>query len=192
LDSWTVGSWTILHHLYHLFHLLIAFSYLCSMKILFVCLGNICRSPLARGIMAHKADRLGLDVETDSAGFESFHRGDPADPRSVAVAAAHGIDLSDHVARMFTVKDFESFDRIYVMDRNNYEDVINLARDNNDEQKVDFILNLVHPGENRQVPDPWYGGKDNFEKTYKLLDEACEQLARDIATDHQYYKSIQS
>jgi len=161
------------------------------MKILFVCLGNICRSPLARGIMADKIEKLGLEAETDSAGFESFHRGEPADPRSLGVAAAHGIDLSGHVARMYTVKDFDRFDRIYVMDRNNYEDVINLARDQADEQKVDFILNLVQPGENRQVPDPWYDGKDNFEKTFKLLYEACEQLAREIAADHQYYKSIQ-
>jgi protein-tyrosine phosphatase len=162
------------------------------MKVLFVCLGNICRSPLARGIMADKIEKLGLDAETDSAGFESFHRGAPADPRSIAVASTHGIDLSDHVARMFTVRDFDHFDRIYVMDRNNYEDVINLARNQEDEQKVDFILNLVNPGENRQVPDPWYGGKDNFEKTFKLLDEACAQLAREIATGHQYYKSTQS
>jgi protein-tyrosine phosphatase len=162
------------------------------MKILFVCLGNICRSPLAKGIMADKIGKLGLDAETDSAGFESFHRGDPADPRSVAVAAAHGINLSDHVARMFTVRDFDHFDLIYVMDRANYNDVMGLARDNTDEMKVDFILNLVYPGENRQVPDPWYGGKESFEKVYHMLDEACGQLAREIATDHQYNKSLQS
>jgi protein-tyrosine phosphatase len=161
------------------------------MKILFVCLGNICRSPLARGIMEQKIKSLGIEAETDSAGFESFHRGDPADPRSIAVAVTHGIDLSGHVARMFTARDFDLFDRIYVMDRNNYEDVMNLARGIEDEQKVDFILNVITPRQNRQVPDPWYGGRDNFEKTYKLLNEACEQLAREIATDQQYYKSIQ-
>jgi protein-tyrosine phosphatase len=162
------------------------------MKILFVCLGNICRSPLAKGIMEDKIEKLGLDAKADSAGFESFHRGDPADPRSVAVAAAHGIDLSDHIARMFTARDFDRFDRIYVMDRNNYEDVLRLARDQQDEEKVDFILNLVTPGENQQVPDPWYYGKDHFEKTYRMLDQACDQLARKIATDHQYYKSLRS
>lgn len=162
------------------------------MKILFVCLGNICRSPLARAIMEDKIEKLGLDADSDSAGFESFHRGDPADPRSIAVANAHGIDLSDHIARLFTIKDFDRFDRIYVMDRNNYQDVINLARGPEDEMKVDYILNLVHPGENRQVPDPWYGGKDNFEKTFKLLDEACEELAREIEQDQQYYNSTQS
>ncbi len=84
--------------------------------------------------MADKIEKLGLDAETDSAGFESFHRGEPADPRSIAVASAHGIDLSDHVARMFTVRDFDRFDLIYVMDRTNYEDVMGLARDTEDEQ----------------------------------------------------------
>jgi protein-tyrosine phosphatase len=162
------------------------------MKILFVCLGNICRSPLAKGIMADKIEKLGLNVETDSAGFESFHRGDPADPRSIAVAATHGIDLSDHVARMFSVRDFDRFDLIYVMDRANFNDVMGLARDSKDENKVDFILNLLTPGENRQVPDPWYGGKENFEKVFLMLDEACERLVRVITTDHQYIKTLRS
>ena len=158
------------------------------MKILFVCLGNICRSPLAKAIMANKAKGLHLDLEVDSAGFESFHRGDPADPRSVAVAAAHGIDLTGHIARMFNVRDFERFDRIYVMDRTNYHDVMGVARDSQDEEKVDYILNLLSPGENHPVPDPWYGGKDSFEKVYHLLDEACDVLARQTAREHHYLK----
>jgi protein-tyrosine phosphatase len=156
------------------------------MKILFVCLGNICRSPLAEGIMADKARKHHLNVEVDSCGFETFHRGDPADPRSVAVAEAHGIDLSDHVARMFTVRDFDNFDRIYVMDRSNYQDVMGVARDSQDEEKVDFILNLVTPGENRPVPDPWYGINDGFQKVYRMLDEACEILAQRIASEHHH------
>jgi len=151
------------------------------MKILFVCLGNICRSPLAEGIMAEKAKRLHLRFEVASAGFESFHRGDPADPRSIAVAGAHGIDLGSHVARMFSVSDFDHHDRIYVMDRNNYNDVMALARDHEDESKVDFMLNLVYPGENRPVPDPWFGGKESFEKVYRMLDEACEVLINNIS-----------
>lgn len=155
------------------------------MKILFVCLGNICRSPLAEGIMADKAKKLHLGAEVNSAGFERFHRGDPADSRSVAVAAQHGIDLSGHIARMFTVRDFDHFDLIYVMDRNNYNDVMGVARDSEDEKKVDYILNLVNPGENRPVPDPWYGGKEGFEKIYHLLDEACDILAKKISADHQ-------
>ncbi|HPI86552.1 MAG TPA: low molecular weight protein-tyrosine-phosphatase [Bacteroidales bacterium] len=151
------------------------------MKILFVCLGNICRSPLAEAIFTHKAKQLGLNVEANSAGFESFHRGDPADPRSVAVARAHGIDLSEHRARMFAVRDFDHYDRIYVMDRNNYNDVMGVARDSKDEKKVDYMLNLVYPGENRPVPDPWYGGKEGFEKVYQMLDEACENLINELS-----------
>jgi protein-tyrosine phosphatase len=153
------------------------------MKILFVCLGNICRSPLAEGILAEKARKLALDVEVDSCGFESFHRGDPADPRSVAVAKAHGISLNGHTARMFTVRDFDHYDRIYVMDRTNFNDVMGVARDTEDEQKVDYIMNLVHPGEDRPVPDPWYGGQNGFEKVYDMLDQACEALVREIDRD---------
>jgi protein-tyrosine phosphatase len=160
------------------------------MKILFVCLGNICRSPLAKGIMADKIKRLDLNAEVDSAGFETFHRGDPADPRSIAVAAAHGIDLSGHIARMFSVRDFDHFDLIYVMDRANYNDVMAVARDSGDEEKVGLILNLISPGENRQVPDPWYGGKEDFGKVFRMLDQACDQLVKNISTDHQYYKSL--
>ena len=151
------------------------------MKILFVCLGNICRSPLAEGIFADKAKKLGLKVEVDSAGFERFHNGDHADPRSIAVARAHGIDLNDHIARMFSVRDFDHYDRIYVMDRGNYNDVMGVARDKEDEQKVDFMMNLVFPGENRPVPDPWYGGIEGFEKVFQMLDEACDALVKEIS-----------
>lgn len=146
------------------------------MKILFVCLGNICRSPLAAGIFRHKASLKGIAVETDSAGFESFHTGDGADPRSLQTAARHGIDISDHIARRFRVSDFDHFDRIYVMDALNYSDVMGVARNDADRQKVDFILNLVHPGRNLPVPDPYYGGRDGFEKVFQMLDEACEIL----------------
>jgi protein-tyrosine phosphatase len=159
------------------------------MKLLFVCLGNICRSPLAEAIFTHKAKGLGLNVEADSAGFERFHDGDHADPRSVAVAKAHGIDLNGHIARMFSPRDFDHYDRIYVMDRNNYNDVMGVARDTADEQKVDYMLNLVHPGENRPVPDPWYGGKDGFEKVFQMLDQACNALIKEISPSHLFTSS---
>lgn len=154
------------------------------MKILFVCLGNICRSPLAEGIMKDKVRKAGLDVDVDSAGFENFHVGDPADPRSSEIARKNGISLDGHVARKFTTRDFDHYDRIYVMDRFNYQDVMSLARNNEDEAKVDFILNLSHPGENREVPDPYYGGKDGFEKVFRMLDSACDILAKEIANHH--------
>lgn len=150
------------------------------MKILFVCLGNICRSPLAEGIMKDKIAKMGLKAEVDSAGFESFHVGDPADPRSADIARKNGFSLNGHVARKFTTRDFELYDRIYVMDRYNHRDVMSLTRSAADEKKVDFILNLTHPGENREVPDPYYGGKDGFEKVYHMLDAACDVLAEEI------------
>ena len=138
--------------------------------------------------MADKVKGLRLKIEADSAGFESFHRGDPADPRSIAVADAHGLDLTDHVARLFTVSDFDNFDMIYVMDRTNYRDVMGMARNSQDESKVDYILNLLTPGENRPVPDPWFGGREGFEKVYRLLDEACEALTQQMSSEHPLLK----
>jgi protein-tyrosine phosphatase len=150
------------------------------MDILFVCLGNICRSPLAEGIMADKAEKLGLNIRVASAGFERFHNGDPADRRSVEVARRHGIDLTRHTASMFSERDFDRFDRIYVMDRHNYRDVMSLARDSQDEKKVDYLLNLSEPGSDREVPDPWYGGMEGFENVFRMIDRACDQLAGEV------------
>jgi len=130
--------------------------------------------------MRDKARKMGLKVEVDSAGFESFHVGDGADPRSIRIAAQHGIDLTDHVARRFRISDFDHFDRIYVMDDVNYSDVIGVSRNENDVKKVDYMLNLSRPGLNRPVPDPYYGGKDGFENVYRMLDEACDVLADEI------------
>ena len=152
------------------------------MKILLVCLGNICRSPLAKGILREKAGQQGLNIEVDSAGFEKFHEDEGADPRSVQVAAKHGIDLRGHVARLFRTEDFDRYDRIYAMDEDNYEAIIELARDEADMKKVDLIMNLVRPGLNLPVPDPYYGGKDGFEKVYTLLDKASENLVEKISS----------
>ena len=150
------------------------------MKILFVCLGNICRSPLAKGIMRDKIHRNGLNAEVDSAGFEAFHVGNSADYRSIQIASRHGIDIRDHKARKFKSEDFDRFDRIYVMDHLNYADVIGAARDDTDKAKVDFIMNLVDPGVDLAVPDPYYGGKDGFENIFRMLDNACQRLAEQI------------
>lgn len=161
---------------------LVIFADMKIMKILFVCLGNICRSPLAMGIMRDKARKKGLQVEVDSAGFEHFHVGDGADPRSVQIAARHGIDITDHIARRFRVSDFDRFDRIYVMDAYNYQDVIEAARNESDRQKVDYILNVIKPGLDEPVPDPYYGGRDGFDKVFRMLDESCEILAEEISS----------
>ncbi|WP_089779651.1 low molecular weight protein-tyrosine-phosphatase [Chitinophaga sp. YR573] len=136
------------------------------MKVLMVCLGNICRSPLAEGILRH----LAPDWEIDSAGTGSWHVGDPPDRRSVAVARRHGIDISDLRGRQFQTSDYDEFDRIYVMDVDNYRDVIRKARTDADKAKVQLLL------DNQQsVPDPWYDDA-LFEPVYNMIYKACEKI----------------
>ena len=142
------------------------------MKILMICLGNICRSPLAQGILESK--NSGIFV--DSAGFEAYHQGDPPDERAQRTAKKHGIDISKQRQRLFKVEDFDIFDKIYVMDAMNYHDVSRVARNKKDMEKVDYILNEIYAGENRSVPDPYYGGQDGFEKVYAMLDLACDEI----------------
>jgi protein-tyrosine phosphatase len=150
------------------------------MKILMVCLGNICRSPMAEGLMQAKIDKYKLDAEVDSAGFEPYHSGDAPDFRAVRVMKQYGIDISRQRSRLFRVSDFEEFDSIYVMDSGNFNDVKSMAKNNTQMQKVDYILNISHPGTNKPVPDPYYGGEQGFEKTYHLLDSATELLAMEL------------
>jgi protein-tyrosine phosphatase len=145
-------------------------------KILFVCTGNICRSPLAEGILREKLRKSRITAEVDSCGFESFHVGDPPDSRAQAVAGKHGIDLSSLRARLFTQGDFDRFDYIYAMDSSHYNNLIRLARNQSEHAKVDYLLNLVHPHQNLGVQDPWYHGTEAFEKVYLQLDEACDKL----------------
>jgi protein-tyrosine phosphatase len=147
-------------------------------KILMVCLGNICRSPLAEGIL--KSKLITKKVKIDSAGTGSYHLGELPDPRSIAVAKKNGIDITDQRGRKFVVEDFDNFDRIYVMDAYNYEAVIKLARNEADKAKVDFILNEVFPNENLDVPDPYSGGDYGFKNVFKMLNEACDVIAKKI------------
>lgn len=139
------------------------------MNILMVCLGNICRSPLAEGILRTK---LTTDFFVDSAGTGGWHAGQSPDERSIATARNYGIDISKQKARKFTVSDFDTFDHIFVMDQSNYKDVLNLAPNDVAKSKVTLIL-----GPSKEVPDPYYGGQDGFEKVYQLLDQACEEIA---------------
>lgn len=148
-----------------------------KIKILMVCLGNICRSPVADGLMRKKAIDHQLDIFVDSAGTSGYHNGENPDERSQKNALKNGVDISKLVSRKFTVTDFDEFDLIYVMDNNNYRDVISLSRTENDRNKVSLILNEIYPGENRSVPDPYFGGADGFEKVFRMLDEACEKIA---------------
>lgn len=150
------------------------------MKILMVCLGNICRSPMAEGIMQAKIEKYKLDVEVDSAGFEPYHSGDAPDFRATRIMKQHGIDISGQRSRLFRAADFDVFDRIYVMDSGNFNDVKSMSENVNQMQKVDYILNISHKGSNKPVPDPYYGGEQGFEKTYQLLDSAIELLALEL------------
>ena len=146
-----------------------------------VCLGNICRSPLAEGILQSKVSNTFVFV--DSAGTAAYHVGNLPDERSIAVASKYGIDISSQKARKFTVKDFDVFDVIYVMDASNYQNVLSLARNQKDIQKVKMILNETHPGKKESVPDPYYGEGDGFEKVYKMLDEACTVIANNESSN---------
>ncbi|EAQ41038.1 low molecular weight protein-tyrosine-phosphatase [Polaribacter sp. MED152] len=144
-------------------------------KVLMVCLGNICRSPLAEGILQSKINTDTIFV--DSAGTAAYHVGNLPDERSIAVAQKYGIDITNQRARKFTSKDFDEFDFIYAMDESNYQNIVSLARNSEDEKKVHLILNESQPNQNLSVPDPYYGGKDGFENVYQMLDEACTVIA---------------
>lgn len=146
-----------------------------------VCLGNICRSPLAEGILKSKV--FSFKTFVDSAGTGAYHVGEKPDMRSIAIAKLKGIDISSQKARKFTVEDFDNFDCIYVMDNSNYKNVISLARNEEDKTKVHLILNEVFPNEDLDVPDPYYGGDFGFKNVYKMLDVACDIIAKKINTN---------
>lgn len=152
-------------------------------KILFVCTGNICRSPIAEGILCEKLKENNIAGEVDSCGFESFHVGDQPDPRALAVAAKRGIDLSRHRARLFGQMDFDRFDLIYAMDSSHFKQIIRLSRSESDRARVDYILNMLYPGENRGVTDPWYYGTEAFENVYLQLEEACDRIIEKIIAE---------
>ena len=134
-----------------------------------VCLGNICRSPLAQGILESKVDPNKIKV--DSAGTAAYHIGNPPDPRSISIAKKHGIDLTSQCARQFNSRDFTNFSKIFVMDHANYKAVIAQAQTKEEIEKVSLILE-----NNKEVPDPYYGGEEGFQNCYELLDEACDRI----------------
>lgn len=143
-----------------------------------VCLGNICRSPLAEGILKSKTSPESVFV--DSAGTAAYHIGNKPDQRSINVAAKYGLDISSQRARKVSVKDFDSFDRIFAMDQSNYDHLLLLARTDLDISKIKLILNEAHPNQNRSVPDPYDGESSGFENVYSMLDEACECILKKI------------
>ncbi|WP_241234605.1 low molecular weight protein-tyrosine-phosphatase [Nonlabens ponticola] len=146
--------------------------------ILMVCLGNICRSPLAEGLMRRKLNFTKYTV--DSAGTSGGHKGEAPDKRSIDVARKHDIDISSQRSRKFTKNDFEDFDHIFVMDQSNYDDVVALAHNDEQKQKVHKILEQAFPGENLDVPDPYYGGEQGFQNVYTMLDRATDVIAQEL------------
>jgi protein-tyrosine phosphatase len=150
-----------------------------------VCLGNICRSPVAEGIMRKKASDKGLNLFIDSAGTSNYHIGEHPDRRSAENAKKNRVDISKLKARQFTTNDFSDFDLIYVMDSSNYNDVVALAKTAEDRNKVQLILNSLYPDSNMSVPDPYYGGEQGFENVFTLLNNACEIIASTIASENE-------
>lgn len=146
------------------------------MKILMVCLGNICRSPLAEGILQHKVKSAGLSWEVDSAGTANYHVGEPPHKLSQKVAKHNGIDIGCQQCRQFKKEDMLAFDKIYVMDSENYINVKLISKEFWDENKVDLLLNELHPGKNMGVPDPWYGTEDGYHKVFKMISNACDAI----------------
>lgn len=148
-----------------------------------VCLGNICRSPLAEGILQHKAREAGLDWIVDSAGTNSYHIGEPPHQLSQKVAKLHGIDICAQRARPFLKEDLDRYDKIYAMADDVMEDIRSIAREKYDETKVDLFLNELYPGRNASVPDPWYGPEPGYHEVFRLIAETCDAIIERSAKD---------
>jgi protein-tyrosine phosphatase len=145
------------------------------MKVLMVCLGNICRSPLAEGILKHKCKQNNLEWHVDSAGTGKWHMGSAPDKRSVEIAAQNGIDITDQRARSINSSDYEKFDLIFAMDTTNYRDIMNWALDKQEENKVKLIMDELYPGEMISVPDPYFDD-NGFETVFDMLNKACDKI----------------
>jgi len=143
-----------------------------------VCLGNICRSPLAEGILSSKGKHL--NIEVDSVGTAGYHVGKKPDIRSIEIANKYAIDLNQQRARQFSRADFDEFDIIYAMDTNNYAHLISLASSETERNKIRMILNEINPNAYQSVPDPYYGGDNGFQDVYNMLDKACDKIIQDI------------
>jgi protein-tyrosine phosphatase len=150
------------------------------MKILMVCLGNICRSPMADGLLRRKVAELKLPVEVDSAGTSGLHSGEAPDPRMRETAKRFGTSIDDLRARQFSVADFDTFDMIFVMDHSNLKNVLTLAQSEEQRKKVRLILDELDGPKGLEVPDPYYGGNQGFIDVYQLLDKATDRILEKI------------
>ena len=148
------------------------------MTILMVCLGNICRSPLAEGILQQKIKAAGLNWTVDSAGTNGYHINESPHRLSQKVAKKRGIDISKQICRRFTVEDFEKFDKIYVMAADVVDEMKELTGNKFEDTKIDLLLNELYPGENKDIPDPWYGPEAGYNEVFDMIVEACEALIK--------------
>lgn len=146
-----------------------------------VCLGNICRSPMAHGILQNEIDKRNLDWEVDSAGTSAFHRGDAPDRRAIETTKLHNIDISSQRSRLLLSQDLTDYDLIVTMDTNNYNNTLKMTNSVAEKKKVKLLLNYSFPGENRAVPDPYYSG--GFDYVYELLDGAIKAMIDDLTKE---------
>lgn len=146
------------------------------MKILMVCLGNICRSPIAEGVLAQKAKERGLDWQVDSAGTNRYHTGEAPHRFSQKVCLQHGIDISGQCARTFTAKDFEQYDIIYALAMDVYREIEKIGGTKAQMNKVKLFLSEQEEGSTASVPDPWYGDESGYLPVYRLIEETCEAI----------------
>lgn len=161
-------------------------AYLCYMKILIVCLGNICRSPLAEGILREKATKFGLNWTIKSAGTNSYHTGEAPHVLSQKVAKLNGIDISKQVARTFVKEDLQEYDKIYAMAQDVLQDIKKISGSGYDHKKVGLFLKELYADRDMDVPDPWYGPEPSYHEVYQLIDEACGA----IIANHMHQKEI--
>lgn len=145
------------------------------MKLLMVCLGNICRSPLAEGIMKQKIAQHNLNWTVDSCGTGGYHIGSLPDARSIDIAAKYDINITDQRARKLRSSDYEEFDLIFAMDVYNFQDILHQAKEE-EKSKIKLILNESNPMKNMSVPDPYYGGEDGFKNVFLMLEQACDKI----------------
>ena len=143
-----------------------------------VCLGNICRSPLAEGILQQKIKAAGLNWVVDSAGTNGYHINEAPHRLSQKVAKKRGIDISKQICRRFVVEDFERFDKIYVMAADVVDEMKELTGSKFDDKKIDLLLNELYPGENKDIPDPWYGPEAGYNEVFDMIEEACEVIIK--------------
>jgi len=155
-----------------------------DMNVLFLCHANMCRSPLAEGLLKLILKNRNIRATVDSAGFEAYYINESPDEMAIQKAKENGIDITTKKVRLFTRDDFDKFDKIYVMDTNAYRNAMYFVRNDQDKNKVDFLMNLIKPGKNESVPDPAYRNLGAYDETYEILNDACSKIADNISKEY--------